>query len=249
MSSILATTELTKGWGTVQAVQGVNLKFKRGCRHAIIGPNGAGKTTLLHLLAGALTPDKGRVLYNGRDITTLNQAQRVAQGIVRSFQQSRLFSGLTVLESVLMVIEHQRAHVAFWRPLGRGSAIYATAKELLAPLGLWALRDCLAGTLAYGQQRLLELAMVLATQPQVLLLDEPAAGVSAAESARMFEYLANLPAELSIILIEHDMHRVFEFAQEITVLVAGQVFLQGAPTVVANDPGVRRVYLGDTFDG
>ncbi|HLR82013.1 MAG TPA: ABC transporter ATP-binding protein [Paenalcaligenes sp.] len=249
MNSILTTTDLTKGWGAVQAVQKVNLKFEKGCRHAIIGPNGAGKTTLLHLLAGALTADQGRVSYNGQDITALSQTQRVRQGIVRSFQHSRLFSGLTVLESVLMVFEHQRARVSFWRPLGRQAAIMAQAQALLSPLGLWGLRDCLAGTLAYGQQRLLELAMVLATQPQVLLLDEPAAGVSAAESARLFEYLAGLPADLSIILIEHDMHRVFEFAQEITVLVAGQVYLQGAPAVVANDPGVRRVYLGDEFVG
>ncbi|HLS17303.1 MAG TPA: ATP-binding cassette domain-containing protein [Paenalcaligenes sp.] len=247
MSAILTTSGLTKGWGAVQAVRGVDVRFKTGCRHAIIGPNGAGKTTLLNLLAGALAPQQGQVFYRGQDITAWDQAQRVRQGVVRSFQQSRLFAGLTVLESVLLVMEHRQGPLAFWRALGHRSRWMDEAQALLAPLGLWAERHQYVRTLAYGQQRLLELAVVLATRPRVLLLDEPAAGVSAAESARMFEYLAGLPEDLSIILIEHDMQRVFEFAQVITVLVAGQVFLQASPAEVAEHPGVRRVYLGDEW--
>lgn len=246
--NILSTAALTKGWGTVQATRNLDLGFKVGCRHAIIGPNGAGKTTLLNLLSGALKPDSGQIFYAGQEITSWDQTARVRQGLVRSFQQSRLFAGLTVLESVLLVLEHQRGRIGFWRALGSKARLVEQAQELLIPLGLWQERHRLSATLAYGQQRLLELALVLATQPRVLLLDEPAAGVSAAESARLFKFLAQLPKELSIILIEHDMQRVFEFAQEITVLVDGQVFLQASPAEVAQHAGVRAVYLGADFE-
>lgn len=242
---ILQTQQLSKYWGALAANRDLSLSFTQGCRHAIIGPNGAGKSTFIHLLSGALAPSSGQVFFAGQNITALGQAQRVRLGLARSYQQSLLFPQLTVLQSVLLVILRRRGQsFNWWRLFENDEVAFNEAQDLLKGLGLWADKDRLSQQLAYGQQRLLELALTLATRPKLLLLDEPAAGVSAAESEQMFAYIAGLPASMSIVLIEHDMQRVFEFAQRIIVLVEGQCFAQGSPEAIAKHPEVQRLYLG-----
>lgn len=244
----LCTRGLGKQWGSLWVNKDLNLNFKEGCRHAIIGPNGAGKTTLVHLLSGAVVPSCGQVLFFGKDITTLSQAQRVRLGISRSFQQSRLFPELTVLESVLLTICHRQGlSFRWWRPMEQNKLALNEALQLIHSLQLTCVKNQQSQFLSYGQQRLLELALVLATKPKVLLLDEPAAGMSLAESQVIFNHIAALPSSMSVILIEHDMQQVFNFAEEITVLVSGRCLVQDKPQKIATHVKVRQLYLGDTL--
>jgi len=246
MSVVLETDHLVKRFGGFVATNDVSLQVAEGARHALIGPNGAGKTTLINLLTGFLNPTSGAVRLRGEDVTRLPQHQRVRKGLARTFQINRLFADLTVLESVtLAVCERRGLTRRFWRPVGAHTEAIDEAAELLRRLRLLDVAHQRTRDLAYGRQRLIEIALALAAQPTVLLLDEPAAGVPTGESRELFETIAQLPASVSILLIEHDMDLVFRFADRITVLVNGAVLTDGDPMTIANDPRVKAVYLGE----
>ncbi|MDE2121744.1 MAG: ABC transporter ATP-binding protein [Betaproteobacteria bacterium] len=245
----LETRNLVMRFGGFTATNDVSLKIDSGARHALIGPNGAGKTTLIHLLSGVLEPSAGQVLLEGRDVTRLAQHRRVQRGLARTFQINSLFPDLSVLESVVMVVCQRRGLGGrWWGAVGAQAEAVDEAAELLQTLGLLDAARQPARMLAYGRQRLLEIALALALRPRVLLLDEPAAGVPAGESRALFEIIAQLPRDVSIVLIEHDMDLVFRFAERISVLVGGAILTEGTPQQIAHDPRVREVYLGSTLD-
>jgi ABC-type branched-subunit amino acid transport system ATPase component len=242
---VLETRDLVKRFGGFVATNKVSLRVAAGARHALIGPNGAGKTTLINLLTGFLTPSAGHVLLEGHEVTDLPQHQRVGRGLARTFQINRLFADLTVLQSVLLAVCQRRGIGArFWKPLAAHGEAVDEAAALLERLRLLDIAFEPTRTLAYGRQRLIEIALALAMQPRVLLLDEPAAGVPAGESRELFETIAQLPREVTIVLIEHDMDLVFRFAERISVLVNGAVLTEDVPSAIAEDPRVREVYLG-----
>ena len=242
---VLRTEALCKSFGSLEVAHDVAIELPRGARYALIGPNGAGKTTLINLMTGQLRPDSGRILLDGRDITGMPPAGRVRNGLARTFQINTLFASLTPLEAVtLAVCERRGAAGRFWSSLTAHPAAIAEAHDLLVQLRLADVATRPTRTLPYGQQRLLEIALALATRPKVLLLDEPAAGVPKDESAMLFGVLAALPEEISVLFIEHDMDIVFGFASRIIVMVAGGVLLEAEPAVVSGDPRVREVYLG-----
>jgi len=247
MTDITLRTEgLSKQWGSFKANSDISLTFVPGARHALIGPNGAGKTTFINLLTGALQPTSGKVFFGGRDITGLSQDERVKLGMTRTFQINTLFSGLTVLESVVLVIsEREGLQSAWYKTVEQQTGAIDEAMQLLAKLKLDRDANTLTRNLPYGKQRLVEIALALATKPKVLLLDEPAAGIPSAESAELFEVIAQLPRDVTIVFIEHDMGLVFRFAERITVLVGGKVFTEGTPAEIAADKRVREVYLGE----
>jgi branched-chain amino acid transport system ATP-binding protein len=243
----LRTEGLTKRWGLFHANSDVSLTLRSGARHALIGPNGAGKTTLINLLSGALEPSAGQVFLEGEDITRLPQHLRVKRGMTRTFQINTLFAGLTVLESVLLAIcERKGLQGRMFSTLASLHPEIEEAQALLATLRLARDADTPTRSLAYGRQRLVEIALALATGPRVLLLDEPAAGIPSAESAELFEVIAALPRDVTILFIEHDMSLVFRFAEWITVLAGGEVLAEGTPAQIAADARVREVYLGET---
>ena len=246
MTAALRTEGLSKNFGAFQANSDVTLAFPHGARHALIGPNGAGKTTLINLLTGALAPSAGRVFLGDEDITALPQHQRVKRGMTRTFQINTLFAGLTVLESVVLAICERRGRAHVWhRTVARQAEEVAEAQPLLELLRLSKDADTLTRNLPYGKQRLVEIALALATTPKILLLDEPAAGIPASESAELFGVIAALPRDVTILFIEHDMELVFRFAERITVLVGGKVLTEGSPQEIGSDPRVREVYLGE----
>ena len=246
MSFALQTRGLSKKFGGFAATQDVSLDIAAGARHALIGPNGAGKTTLINLLTGFLVPSAGQVILDGEDVTRCTQHQRVKRGLARTFQINRLFPEMTVLESVALAVGEQHGVGArCWRPVGAYAEVVDEAARLLERLRLLDVAHAATRDLAYGRQRLIEIALALAVRPRVLLLDEPAAGVPTGESRALFETIAALPREVTILLIEHDMDLVFRFADRITVLVDGAVLTEDTPTAIAADPRVREVYLGD----
>ena len=250
MSYALQTRNLVKKFGGFVATNDVTLNVAAGARHALIGPNGAGKTTLINLLTGFLEPTAGSVILKGEEVTRTSQHQRVKLGLARTFQINRLFADLTVLESVtLAVCERQGIGARFWRPVGAHAQAIDEAAALLAQLRLLDVAHEQTRNLAYGKQRLIEIALALAAKPSVLLLDEPAAGVPTGESRELFETIAQLPREVTIVLIEHDMDLVFRFADRISVLVSGAVLTEGPPAEIAVDPRVRQVYLGEAGHG
>ena len=245
MTPALETIGLTRAFGAVTVADGIDFRLAPGARHALIGPNGAGKTSFVNLVTGALAPSAGRVLLDGADVTRLAPAARARRGIVRSFQITALFRNLTVLENVtLAVTERHGAAGGMIRPAGKRRALIEEAWAGLEQLGLADEAARPVRTLAYGRQRLVELAVALALRPRVLLLDEPAAGVPAEEAGRIVAAVEGLPAELAVLIIEHDLELVFRLARRITVLVAGRVLMEGSPAEVAEDPRVREVYLG-----
>lgn len=245
MSSVLATQSLRKSFGKLVVTDDVDLALPKGARHALIGPNGAGKTTLINLITGALTPDRGSVVLNGKEITGLEPNARVKQGLVRTFQINTLFPGLTPLEAVVLaVLERRGLGGRWWSPLAGEAEAVDEAHELLRTFQLAEVCTRRTRDLAYGEQRLLEIALALAARPSVLLLDEPAAGVPRGESAAIFEAIAALPADISVLFIEHDMDLVFRFASRISVQVQGRLLVEGTPDEIAADPVVREVYLG-----
>lgn len=249
MAAVLQTHDLVRNFDAFVATDHVSLSIEAGARHALIGPNGAGKTTFINLLTGFLKPTSGRVMLQGRDVTQVAQHQRCLMGLVRTFQINQLFSEMTVIESVaLAVSERLRLGARWWSPLAGRGEVTDEAASILDTLGL--LSDALetARNLAYGRQRLMEIALALALQPKVLLLDEPAAGVPASESRELFETIAALPRDVTILLIEHDMSLVFRFAERISVLVAGAVLLEDTPEVIAHHPRVKEVYLGEAHE-
>jgi branched-chain amino acid transport system ATP-binding protein len=242
----LRTEGLSRQWGAFNANSDISLSFAPGARHALIGPNGAGKTTFINLLSGALAPSGGKVFFGADDITGLAQHQRVKRGMTRTFQINTLFAGLTVLESVVLAIcERQRRGMVWYQTVAAQHAAVEEAIALLTSLRLEREADNLTRSLAYGKQRLLEIALALATKPKVLLLDEPAAGIPSDESKELFEVIAQLPRDVTMLFIEHDMGLVFRFAERITVLVGGKVLTEGTPAEIAADARVREVYLGE----
>ena len=249
MPSVLETTGLEKHFGGIAAVNGVSLTIEKGARHALIGPNGAGKTTVINLLTGVLRPSAGRILLEGRDITALEAHKRVRLGLTRTIQINQLFLDLTPLETVgLAISERMGTGTQWWRLVGSKSVVM---EEIVEILGRFHLTDVMferTGNLPYGKQRLLEIALAIACRPQVLLLDEPAAGVPDAERHEILATVAALPADVTVLLIEHDMDIVFSFADRISVLVNGALFIEGAPDEVARDPRVKAVYLGESLN-
>jgi len=241
----LATRGLSKSFGSLVVASDIEITLPKGVRYALIGPNGAGKTTLINLMTGMLRPDGGSILLDDTDITALPPEQRVRRGLVRTYQINSLFPHLTALESVtLAVCERSRAARIWWRQLDAYSHEIDEAYDILSALKLDAVCERLTRELAYGQQRLLEIALALATRPKVLLLDEPAAGVPREESAELFAAIAGLSREITVLFIEHDMELVFRFATRVIVMVGGRVLLEGTPHEIASDPRVRAVYLG-----
>ena len=250
MNYALQTQKLVKQFGGFVVTNDVSLKVEAGARHALIGPNGAGKTTLINLLTGFLEPSSGSVLLQGQEVTNLAQHQRVKRGLARTFQINRLFSELTVLESVVLAVNERLGLSAkFWKPVGAHTQAIEEAAELLRTLKLLDVAHEQTRNLAYGRQRLIEIALALAAKPSVLLLDEPAAGVPTSESRELFESIAALPRDVTILLIEHDMDLVFRFADTISVLVSGALLTEDVPAVIAVDPRVREVYLGQAHGG
>jgi branched-chain amino acid transport system ATP-binding protein len=249
MPSVLETAGLEKHFGGIAAVNGVSLTIEKGARHALIGPNGAGKTTVINLLTGVLRPSAGRILLEGRDITALEAHKRVRLGLTRTFQINQLFLDLTPLETVgLAISERMGTGTQWWRLVGSKSVVM---EEIVEILGRFHLTDVMferTGNLPYGKQRLLEIALAIACRPQVLLLDEPAAGVPDTERHEILATVAALPADVTVLLIEHDMDIVFSFADRISVLVNGALFIEGAPDEVARDPRVKAVYLGESLN-
>jgi ABC-type branched-subunit amino acid transport system ATPase component len=242
----LETKALSRNFGALRAVQNIDFKLEAGARHALIGPNGAGKTTFINLLTGVLPPSQGRVLLAGRDITGKGQAERVKLGVARTFQINRLFRGLSVLENVsIAVAERKGVAWSMLYPVGRRADVIAESIELLETLKLADIAGHRVSELPYGRQRLVELAITLALRPEVLLLDEPAAGVPSGETGLVIAVIERLPADIAVLIIEHDMDLVFRLAQRITVLVQGSVLVEGPPEAIAADPEVRRVYLGE----
>jgi ABC-type branched-subunit amino acid transport system ATPase component len=246
MSIVLATENLEKRFGGIVATNNVSLKVEKGARHALIGPNGAGKTTIINLLTGVLAPTAGKVLLEGGDITNVSAHARVRLGIARTFQINQLFPDLSPLETLgLAVSERIGSGHDWWRIVGSKSEI---VEEVLALLERFHLADVMnerTAILPYGKQRLLEIAVAIACKPRVLLLDEPAAGVPEDERHDILSSVAALPADVTVLLIEHDMDLVFSFADRISVLVNGALFVEGKPDEVARDPRVKAVYLGE----
>jgi branched-chain amino acid transport system ATP-binding protein len=246
MSEIkLETRALSLQFGALKAVQGINFKLETGARHALIGPNGAGKTTFINLLTGLLTPTAGSVLLAGRNITANTQADRVKLGIARTFQINRLFRGLSVLENVcISVAERIGAARSMFYPAGRRTDVIEESMQLLQRLKLADVAQHRISQLPYGRQRLVELAIAIGLKPEVLLLDEPAAGVPSAENHIILDAIEGLPMDIAVLIIEHDMDVVFRFARRVTVMVNGAMFAEGTPREIESNPQVRDVYLG-----
>jgi branched-chain amino acid transport system ATP-binding protein len=241
---------LSKSFGSLVVARDINLELPQGARYALIGPNGAGKTTLINLLTGTLQPNAGHIFIHDQEITNLTPDARVKRGLVRTFQINTLFPSLTPLEAVTLVICERRGDASvWWQPLPHYRAAIDAASEILSKLMLDNVRHVPTRELAYGQQRLLEIALALATEPRVLLLDEPAAGVPREESGRLFNAISALPSDITVLFIEHDMDIVFRFATRIIVMVAGSILLEGSPEEVAGNPQVREVYLGGKQHG
>jgi branched-chain amino acid transport system ATP-binding protein len=246
----LETQTLSRRFGALTAVKEVNFRLEAGARHALIGPNGAGKTTFINLLTGVLPATDGRVLLAGRDITDKVQAERVKLGIARTFQINRLFRGLSVLENVCIpVAERVEAARSMFYPVGWRTDVIEESMYLLETLKLADTARHRVSDLPYGRQRLVELAIAIGLKPEVLLLDEPAAGVPSAESHIILDALERLPQDIAVLIIEHDMDVVFRFAQRITVMVAGAVLAEGTPREIEANPRVREVYLGQVGHG
>ncbi|HET7198183.1 MAG TPA: ABC transporter ATP-binding protein [Burkholderiales bacterium] len=247
---MLSTQKLTKRFGSLVVAQDIDLEVPRGARYALIGPNGAGKTTLINMITGLLPPDSGTVRLADRDITAERPEERVRRGLVRTFQVNALFPQLTALESVVLAVLEREGHAHnWWRGLARHRAAIEEASAILDSLGLAAAAQRATREMAYGQQRLLEIALALAARPRVLLLDEPAAGVPKDESQELLAALSRLSSELAILFIEHDMDIVFRFASRVIVMVGGRILVQGAPAEIAGDERVREVYLGRAGHG
>ena len=249
MPPVLETKGLVKQFGGIVATDDVTLSIQKGARHALIGPNGAGKTTIINLLTGVLRPTAGTIALDGKDITSLEPHKRVQLGIARTFQINQLFADLTPLETIgLAVSERMELGRQWWRIVGSKSVVVEESVDILQRFQLADVMDERTGNLPYGKQRLLEIALAIACRPRVLLLDEPAAGVPEAQRRDILDAVAALPDDVTVLLIEHDMDIVFSFADRISVLVNGALFVDGPPEEVARDPRVKAVYLGESLD-
>jgi branched-chain amino acid transport system ATP-binding protein len=244
--ALLQVQDLVKRFGALVATDHVDLDVRRGEIHALIGPNGAGKTSLVAQLSGHLRPDAGQVRFDGTDVTALSTHERVARGLARSFQITRLFKSFTVRDNLALAVQARSgSSLRFWRPVAAERALRDAADALLQRLGLQGQADALASALSHGEQRVLEIGLALATQPRLLLLDEPMAGVGPDETQRLVGLIDELRRECGILLVEHDMDAVFRLADRITVLVNGAVIASGAPEAIRQDPQVVAAYLGE----
>jgi len=242
----LETRSLNKSFGSLAVTQEVSLAFEAGLRYAIIGPNGAGKTTYFNLLAGNLRPDSGAILFEGRDVTGLDVTSRSRIGVARSFQRNSLFPDFTVRDNLLLACTLRAGQAPiFWRSMKHLTTAHAEADDIAAKVGLADTLGVLVRHMSYGSQRQLEVALALACRPRVLLLDEPTSGMSPEETARMHELIVGLPRTLTVIVIEHDMDIVLDFADRIIVLDYGRVLEQGTPTDIRASEVVRERYLGE----
>ncbi|MBN42864.1 MAG: ABC transporter ATP-binding protein [Alphaproteobacteria bacterium] len=242
----LEARELNKSFGGLTATDNLSIEVARGEIHAVIGPNGAGKTTFVNVLSGLLKPDSGEILFAGRDVTLLSAAARVRQGLARSFQITSIFRDFTTLENVMLSVQAGQGHsFRFWAPTARDKSLREPAVDLLERVGLGDRVDVTAGNLAHGEQRQLEIAISLATNPSFLLLDEPMAGMGPEESQGMIDFLKVLKGSYTMLLVEHDMDAVFALADRITVLVYGKAIATGTPDEIRNDAAVRAAYLGE----
>jgi branched-chain amino acid transport system ATP-binding protein len=249
---LLSARKLCKHFGGLQAVQEVSLDLQRGCIHAVIGPNGAGKTTLTHLLSGDLAPTAGQVLLGKQDVTGWSPERISHQGLGRSYQKTNLFAPLSVWDNVRLAAQSRSVHLP-WNPLvwlqdaARSAHVNDGVQQTLALCGLQSLGHRIAGSLSHGEQRQLEIAMCLATEPSVLLLDEPLAGMGASEAQSMVAMMEKLKKNHAMLLVEHDMDAVFALADQLTVMVNGQVIASGLPQAIRNDAAVQAAYLGDAL--
>ena len=248
-ATLLDVREVSKHFGGIYALNATSLKVKAGEVHALIGPNGAGKTTLIHVLSGAMPANAGRVLFDGQDLARRPMHERVALGLARSYQITNIFPRLTVLDNVTIAVQARvrdwGSSFSFWKPFSLDSAIVGEAHDLLAQVSLAGLAGRRALQLSHGEQRCLEVALVLATKPKLLLLDEPMAGMGPDESARMVGLIEHLARRVTVLLVEHDMDAVFRLADRISVLVGGRIIASGDPETIRADADVRRAYLGD----
>ncbi len=244
--TLLAVEGITKRFGGVLASDAISLSVPQGELHAIIGPNGAGKTTLIGQLTGEITPNSGRVMFGGEDITALPTYERSMKGLARSFQITSLFLDLTALDNVALAVQAHAGHsFHFWRDARTEEELRAPARVALERVGLLHRADTVIASISHGEHRQLEIAMALATKPRMLLLDEPMAGMGPEESARMVQLLLELKKQYTILLIEHDMEAVFALADRISVLVYGRVIATGLPEEIRANPDVRQAYLGE----
>jgi ABC-type branched-subunit amino acid transport system ATPase component len=249
MTFALETVGLQKQFGGLAVTRELSLRIEAGARHALIGPNGAGKTTVINLLTGVLKPNAGRILLEGADITDLQVHKRVLRGLSRTFQINQLYADLTPLETIGLAVSERLGHGSdWWRRIGTRADVNDEIEQNLARFHLLDVMNERTATLPYGKQRLLEIALAIATRPRVLLLDEPAAGVPESERHDILAAVGSLPRDVTVLLIEHDMDLVFSFADRISVLVAGAMLVEGPPEEVARDPRVKAVYLGEGAD-
>ncbi len=243
---ILETKQIRKSFGALIATDGVDFDVREGETHAVIGPNGAGKTTFIKQLSGELHPDAGAVRFAGEDITALAVQKRTRKGIARSFQITSIYRDFSALDNVALAVQAHAGHsFRFWRPAREDRSLTEPAVRILERIGLVERKDILAANLSHGEQRQLEIAMALASEPRLLLLDEPVAGMGTDESQRMIELLATLKGEKTIVLVEHDMDAVFSLADRISVLVYGRIIATGTPAEIRANAEVRSAYLGE----
>ena len=243
---LLETKKIRKSFGALVATDGVDFDVRPGETHAVIGPNGAGKTTFIKQLSGELRPDAGQIRFGGEDITALAAQRRSRKGLARSFQITSIYREFSALDNVALAVQaHAGYSFRFWRAARDDSSLTTPAVRILDRIGLLARQNVLAANLSHGEQRQLEIAMALATEPRLLLLDEPVAGMGTDESQRMVELLATLKGEKTIVLVEHDMDAVFTLADRISVLVYGRIIATGTPAEVRANAEVRAAYLGE----
>ena len=243
---MLELRAVSKRYGGVVATDDVTLDVVRGEVHALIGPNGAGKTTLIGQISGVLATEIGRILFNGADITRLRAHARVTAGLARSYQITSIFRRYSVLDNLAFAVQARSGtSFRFWRPAVAERSLFDEARAVAAEIGLRGREDTLAGALSHGEQRALEVGLALATRPQLMLLDEPMAGMGPQESRAMLELIQRIRSRVTVLLVEHDMDAVFRLADRITVLVNGRVVASGVPAAIRTNPAVRQAYLGE----
>jgi branched-chain amino acid transport system ATP-binding protein len=237
---------VSKRFGGVVATDDITLEVAKGEVHALIGPNGAGKTTLIAQIAGVLPTESGRIFFNGNDVTHEPAHARVAAGLARSYQITSIFRRFSVLDNLALAVQARSgSSFSFWRPVSRETELFDEARFIAAEIGLQGKENLTAGTLAHGEQRALEVGLALATRPQLVLLDEPMAGMGPQESQAIIALIQKVRERVTVLLVEHDMDAVFRLANRISVLVSGRIIASGAPAAIRIDPAVRKAYLGE----